>query len=163
MAKPLNYTFGARRSSRVSNVCKKPKMFLEFFYVIYQNKILYSDSTTLFCKRFHYIKRPVSNRAIETSEVRLQITFALRTTRKSWLTHENDNMTLSPCISGKPLIYLNSIFAIFQFKISSLTNLFFTLFQTWILQATAGRKIQFKLGKNPVHQTGELQKSSADR
>ena len=62
-----------------------------------------------------------------------------------------------------PPIYLNSIFAIFQFKISSLTNLIFTLFQTWILQATAGRKIQFKLGKNPVHQTGELQKSRADK
>ena len=45
----------------------------------------------------------------------------------------------------------------------------FSLFQTLILQASAGRKIQFKLGKNPVHQTGyifqtgELQKSSADR
>ena len=32
-------------------------------------------------------------------------------------------------------------------------NWIFSLFQTWILQATAGRKIQFKLEKNPVHQT----------
>ena len=43
-----------------------------------------------------------------------------------------------------PPIYLHSIFAIFQFEISSLTNLIFSIFQTWILQATAGRKIQFK-------------------
>ena len=57
--------------------------------------------------------------------------------------------------------YLHSIFALFQFEISSLTNLIFSIFQTWILTATAGRKIQFKLGKNPVqtgknpvHQTG---------
>ena len=62
-----------------------------------------------------------------------------------------------------PPIYLNSIFAIFQVKISSLTNLIFTLFQTWILQATAGRKMQFKLGKksissNWIFQTGECQK-----
>ena len=41
-------------------------------------------------------------------------------------------------------IYLNSIFAILQFEISSFMNL-------------------IKLGKNPVHQTGELRKSSADR
>ena len=45
---------------------------------------------------------------------------------------------------------------------------FFSLFQTWILQATAGRKIQFKLGKkssssNSIFQTWELQKASADR
>ena len=42
-------------------------------------------------------------------------------------------------------------------------NLIFSLFQTWILQATVGKNIQFKLGKNPVDQTEELQKSSADR
>ena len=36
-----------------------------------------------------------------------------------------------------------------QIEISSLINLIFSLFQTWILQAKAGRKIQ--LGKkNPV-------------
>ena len=67
-----------------------------------------------------------------------------------------------------PLIYLQLIFAILQFEISSLTNLIFSLFQTWILQATADRKIQFKLGKkssssNLIFQTEELQKSSADR
>ena len=66
-------------------------------------------------------------------------------------------------------IYLHSIFEKLQFEISSLLNWIFSLFQTWILQATAGRKIQFKLGeKNPFHQTryfktGELEKSSADR
>ena len=42
------------------------------------------------------------------------------------------------------------------------------VFQTWILHATAGRKIQFKLGKksstsNLIIQTGELQKSSVDK
>ena len=36
---------------------------------------------------------------------------------------------------------------------TSVWNINFCLFQTWILQATAGRKIQFKLGKNPFHQT----------
>ena len=51
-------------------------------------------------------------------------------------------------------IYLDSIFAIFLFEISSWTNWIFSIFQTWILQATAGRKLKFKLGKNPVHQTG---------
>ena len=40
-----------------------------------------------------------------------------------------------------------SIYAILQFEISSLMNLIFSLVQTWILQATANRKIQFKLGK----------------
>ena len=35
----------------------------------------------------------------------------------------------------------------YQFELSSLVNLIFSLFQAWILQATAGRKIQFKLGK----------------
>ena len=64
------------------------------------------------------------------------------------------------CHTLKSLIYLHLIFAILQFEISSVKN---SIFQTWILQATAGKKIQFKLGKNPVHQTGELQKSSADR
>ena len=43
------------------------------------------------------------------------------------------------------LIYLHSIFEILQFETSSLMNLIFSLFQTWILQATAGRKIGFKL------------------
>ena len=57
------------------------------------------------------------------------------------------------------LIYLHSIFEILQFETSSLMNLIFSLFQTLILQATAGRKIQFKLGKKP----GELQKSNANR
>ena len=63
-------------------------------------------------------------------------------------------------------IYL--IFAILQFEISSLMNLISSLVQTWILQATAGRKIQFKLGKkssssNWLFQTGEMQKSTSDR
>ena len=63
--------------------------------------------------------------------------------------------------------YRHSIFILFQFEISSLINLIFRLFHTGILQATAVTKIQFKLGKkssssNPVSQTGELQKSSAD-
>ena len=49
---------------------------------------------------------------------------------------------------------MHLIFAIIQFKISNLMNWIFSLFQTWILQATAGRKIQFKIEKkNPVHQT----------
>ena len=55
--------------------------------------------------------------------------------------------------SPKPPIYPHLIFAIVQFDISSLMNFFFILFQTWTLQATAGRKIQFKLGKNPIHLT----------
>ena len=39
-------------------------------------------------------------------------------------------------------------------QFSSLMNLIFSLFQTWILQTTACRKIQFKLGKKKsVHQT----------
>ena len=68
-----------------------------------------------------------------------------------------------------PPIHLHLIFAILQIEISSLMNLIFSLFPTEILQATAGRKIQFKLGKKYislnliVFQTGELQKSSADR
>ena len=41
-------------------------------------------------------------------------------------------------------------FAILQFEIASLMNLIFSSFQTRILQATARRKIQFELGKNPV-------------
>ena len=67
------------------------------------------------------------------------------------------------------LIYLHLIFAILLFEMSSLMNWIFSLFQTWILQATAGRKIQFKLEKknqfpsNLLLQTWELQKSSADR
>ena len=44
-----------------------------------------------------------------------------------------------------PPIYLHLIFAILQFEVSSLMNLIFSLFQTWILQATFGRKTQFKL------------------
>jgi hypothetical protein len=54
---------------------------------------------------------------------------------------------------GSPPIYLDLIFTILQFEISSLMNLSFSLFQTGILQATAGRKIQFQLGKNPVYET----------
>ena len=54
---------------------------------------------------------------------------------------------------AKPPIYLHSIFAILHFEISHLMNLMFSLFQTGILQATAGQKIQLKQGKNPVHQT----------
>ena len=42
--------------------------------------------------------------------------------------------------------YLHSIFAILHFEISSLMSFISSLFQT-------GRKIQFKLEKNPVHQT----------
>ena len=63
-------------------------------------------------------------------------------------------------------IFLHLIFIILQFETSSLMNWLFSLFQTWILQATAGRKIQFKLGKkssspNSIFQTGELRKSSS--
>ena len=39
------------------------------------------------------------------------------------------------------------LFAIFLFEIFSLMNLISSLFQTWTLQATVGRKIQFKLEK----------------
>ena len=42
-------------------------------------------------------------------------------------------------------VYLHLIFVILQFEISSLMNWIFTLFQTWILLATAGRK-------NPIYQ-----------
>ena len=42
----------------------------------------------------------------------------------------------------KPPIFMHSIFAILQLEI---TSLIFRLFQTWILQATLGRKIQFQL------------------
>ena len=71
-------------------------------------------------------------------------------------------------IQALPPIYLHLIFAILQFEISSLMNWIFSLFQTWILQATAGRKIQFKLGKkssssNLIFQAGKLQKSSGDK
>ena len=45
------------------------------------------------------------------------------------------------------------IFAILQFETSSLMNWILSLFQTWILQSRAVRKIQFKLGKNPVNTT----------
>ena len=67
----------------------------------------------------------------------------------------------------KPPIYLHLLFAIFQFEILSLMNLIFSIFQTGILQAAAGRKTEFKLEKkssssNSIFQTGELQKSSAD-
>ena len=67
-----------------------------------------------------------------------------------------------------PYIYLHLIFTISQFEISSLMNLITSQFQTWILQATADRKIQFKLEKKSsssksIFQTGELQKLSADR
>ena len=51
------------------------------------------------------------------------------------------------------LIYLHLIFAIIQLEISNWMNLIFILFQTWILQATACRKIQFKLGNKSVYQT----------
>ena len=54
---------------------------------------------------------------------------------------------LSPYLSA--LDFYNS----WVWNNSSLMNLIFSLFQTWILQATAGKKFQFKLGKNPVHQT----------
>ena len=55
-----------------------------------------------------------------------------------------------------------------EFEISSLMNLILNLFQTWILQAIASRKIQLKLGKistltNSIFQTRECQKSSAYR
>ena len=60
--------------------------------------------------------------------------------------------------------------AILQFEISGLMNWIFSLFQTGILQATAGadKTIQFKLGKkssssNLILQTGQFQKSSVDR
>ena len=61
-----------------------------------------------------------------------------------------------------PAIYVNLIFTILQFEISSLMNWIFSLFQTWILQAIAGIKIKFKLGKkssssNSIFQTEELQ------
>ena len=67
-----------------------------------------------------------------------------------------------------PPIYLHLIFAILQFEIFSLMKWIFSLFQTGILQTTAGRKIQFKLGKkfsssNSIFQTVELQKLSADK
>ena len=67
-----------------------------------------------------------------------------------------------------PPIYLHLSFAILQFEIFSLMNFIFSLFQIWILEATADRKIQLKLEKNSsssnwIFQTGELQKASADR
>ena len=63
-----------------------------------------------------------------------------------------DFLTFSRLI--EPPIYLYLIFLILQFEISCLMNLIFSIFQTWILQATAGRIIQFKLGKkNLIHQT----------
>ena len=47
-----------KENKEVGNICfevripmKKPKIFLEFFYVSFQNKILYLDSTTLFWKK----------------------------------------------------------------------------------------------------------------
>ena len=62
----------------------------------------------------------------------------------------------------QPDIYLHWIFAKFQFDSSSLMNLIFSIFQTWILQTTASRKMQSKLGNkssssNSIFQTGELQ------
>ena len=70
------------------------------------------------------------------------------------------NSVPSGCVSIYLFIYLNWIFTILQFEISSLMNWIFSLFQTWILQATAGRKIQFKLGKHPVHQTRYFKKEN---
>ena len=49
-----------------------------------------------------------------------------------------------------PPIYLDLIFEIFQFKISSLMNLIINLFRTLILQATACRKIKFKLFRKNI-------------
>ena len=47
-----------KENKEVGTICfevripmKKPKIFLEFFYVSFQNKILYLDSTTLFWKK----------------------------------------------------------------------------------------------------------------
>ena len=40
--------------------------------------------------------------------------------------------------------YWNCIFKILKFEISCLMNWIFSLFKTWILQATAGRKIDFE-------------------
>ena len=57
-----------------------------------------------------------------------------------------DNETHSPYLSA--LNICNSPVWNIEFD-----ELEISLFQTWILQATTGRKIQFKLGKNPVHQT----------
>ena len=50
----------------------------------------------------------------------------------------------------KPPIYLYSIFAFLQFEISNLMNWIFILFQTWILQATGGKKIQLKLERKKI-------------
>ena len=72
---------------------------------------------------------------------------------KFW--EDNKNLTKSPTLAltdynahlklGKaiPSIYLHLIFAIFHFEISNLMNWIFSQIQTWILQATVGRKIQF--------------------
>ena len=59
-----------------------------------------------------------------------------------------------------PTVCLHLIFVILQFEISSLMNLIFGLFQTWILQATTGRKIQFKLGKKSSSSNLIFQKNS---
>ena len=73
----------------------------------------------------------------------------------------NDNTTL--CYSNyNPL----SIYCTWFWNSPGFMNWIFSLFQTWILQATTGRKIQFRLEKNSsssnlIFQTGELQKSSS--
>ena len=57
----------------------------------------------------------------------------------SWFSpklHQSSSQA-GPKSRSKPPIYLHS------FEISSLMNLIFSLLQTWILHATAGRKIQF--------------------
>ena len=64
---------------------------------------------------------------------------------------KNENYTLRDVF---PPTYLYLIFEILWFKKMDLMNLIFSLFQTWIWQATEGRIFLFKLGKrNPVHQT----------
>ena len=53
----------------------------------------------------------------------------------SWLTNQKVGFWICFCYSP----YLS----VLDFKVSSLMNWIFDLFQTWILQATAGKKIQF--------------------
>ena len=119
----------------------------------------------MFSKHFRKLKSklfPKTNRRSRPAALPSVITYMCRNSQK-FLKNSSAicKIRTAKFKDAKPPSYLHSIFAILQFEISS-------LFQTWILQATAGRKTQFKLRKkssssNFIFQTGKLQKSSADR
>ena len=127
--------------------------------------ISYSSNSFFFCEKLHYSMMIFSSITIvnlrlkmETEDFLIKI-FHIQ--KRNFMQTELWNDFPYMNYRHSPRLYLHYIFAILQFEISSLMNLIFSLFQTWILQATSGRRIQFKLGKissssNSIFQTGEL-------